>query len=510
MFKYSISTLLLLSSFFLYAQDLTTTSSNLEADYLDQSHVEYAFEGGYEGYQNYIKEKIEFPKISYQDQIEGLLLFYFTVDSEKNKVEVTFLTKLDDRIEDNVRAAFEGSASKWKFAEPGKHTFYQPIVYSLLPYYSDNLEGDLPELPNALPLKFLQVFVKIKSKRIPKDFDIKNATDDEISEKAKTMYVRTQAAYDKALASENYQVAYTLLNKLIRYNPLEKQFLYKRIELEKKVEVREFQAYDAMLLNDFMATYEKLDSYESVGASLGSSPVVPYEYEKMDYDLAYEDSYLGGYRAFMQDMARMFMFPNLSYIQKEEGVALLEVKSDESGNINASYLTNFDNPLQKGLENALKIMSLNWKVANEPVHFIQPFYFSQSETIAMDFAKTMRSFHLQSDSLFITPLEYSGMASAPMMDMVFNQDELSEDEKRKNATYRSYMSSKKEFDKYMRLENTKKAAKALHEMIKLNPYDIELIKTRLSLDDKKSKSKFKAYDLRLLEVLNQLESEKSN
>lgn len=502
--KYLYTAILFVNSFFLYSQELTGSKENVGIEFLDQTQLEYAFEGGYEGYQKFIKDNIEFPKNSYKDQIEGLLLFYFTVDTQQGKVDVTFLTKLDQRIEENVKTAFENSINKWTFSEQGKYTFYQPIVYSLLPYYADNLEGNLPEIPGALPSKFLQVFVIIKSKRIPEGFDIADATDDQISEKAKTMYVRTQAAYEKALASENYQVAYTLLNKLIRYNPMEKNYLLKRIELEKKVEIREYQSYDAMLLSDFMATYEKLDSYENVGPSLGSSAVIkiPFDPKSKKVEIHYDHTYMGGFNAFYSDLMTIFFQNTYDIIRKSEGFAFYEMKSDQNGQIRIRILTHLGDQMGDILFNYMSYINDKWLVVDKPYYRIQPIIYSQEDRISQTLINTLDDYKILNDSVFLDPIEFSFSEVGILDPITFKADS----SYLTSGAFARYQEARALFDELSNKGKTKQAMRALTELINRNPFNEEYIRLRLNESDKKTKERFTQYDEVWLEVLNSIKA----
>lgn len=502
MSKYLITTILFVNSIFMYAQTYTNGQAGKPVEYLDQTHLDYAFEGGYEGYQDFIKANIEFPKNSYQDQIEGLLLFYITIDTKKNKVEVTFLTKLDQRIEENVRSTFENSFSKWNFTEPGRYTFYQPIVYSLLPFYADNLEGDLPEVPAALPNKFLQLFIIIKSKRIPKDFDINNATDEQISERARTMYVRTQAAYEKALAAQKNEVAYALLTKLIRYNPLEKKYLFKRIELEKALEIRDYQAYDAMLLNDFMVTYENIDSYENIGPSLSSSvPLkIPFDPTSTKPEIHYDHTYSGGFTAFYNDLITILFQNTYDIIRNSEGFAFYEMKTDENGQIQIRILTHLGTQMGDILYNYMTYINGKWLQVEEPYYRIQPIIYSKEDRISQTLVNTLEEYKILKNPIFLDPIEFSFSEIGLIEPIAFKEETFHE----ASGSIERYHEAQELFDQMNSKGKNKQAMRALTELINRNPFNEKLIQMRLESNDKKTKERFGPYDQIWLETLQSL------
>ena len=474
-----------------------------QTDYVNHDFIDLTFEGGMGGYMDYFEQNLDFPKNSYLDQIEGLLLFSFTVDTEKQDIDITFYTKLDERIEASVRETVQGSRSKWTIRTPGKYTVYQPIIFSLLPYYPETLEGDLPPLPNALPKKYLQLFVLIKSRRVPPTMDANfdNNTGAEATDKQKTMYVRTQKAYEKSLEAGRNETAYQLLNKLIRYHPLRKDYLMKRIELEKALEVNDYQVYDAMLLNDFVATWKPLSSYENARAGYygeGGEPGPAFENVNI---VILKEAYEGGYLEFLKDFARFYQLPSVQYIIKESGVLLLEMKSDSEGQINARLLTTFDGPASKGLENALKIMSGKWKQVEEPYHKIWPLYFSAQLKISEELAPLLEGYGTLKSNLFLEPMEMSGLGMQTVLKNETVPEAKLESLKQSSKLYKNYVAALKAYESELEKGKLRKAGEALSEAIKLNPFSIELIQKRLAINDKKIQARYGKYDDLLLEIL---------
>ena len=468
-----------------------------QSGFATKAEIENYYDGGNEAFITFFKDNLDYPKTSYEDQIEGLLLFSFTIHTKKN-IDVTFYTKLDRLIEEEVEGTIISSLPNWQLPDDKAYTFYQPIVFSLLPYYPETLEGNIPELPAALPLKFLQLFVTIKSKRIPENLDITKTPEEEVTERMRTMYVRTLEAYSKAKAAGNNETAYALLNKIIRYNPLEKQFLFDRIALEKALQVNDYQAYDARLLKDFVEAYQPLSSYETSGPSLGSSPYISRA--NNSYEQVYEEIYKSGFRGFIGDLVTIFQLPAYQEIRRTEGVMLIDLKTDEHGLVMAKPLTYFDTPIQQKLQNALNFMSLNWKGMEEPFHRIQPIYFGQEEAISYSLAEILPDYAIQKDSLFLTPLEFSGMSVTTVYDINFTNVEADEARKKNSTAYQRYLEAKGLYDDLSAKGKSKKALRALNEMIYRNPFNTELIELRLSMDVK-GKEPFEPYDLALLEVL---------
>ena len=474
-------------------------------DHVTTEFIDLTFEGGNAGYMDFFEKNLDYPKVSYQDQIEGLMLFSFTIDTESPTIKFQFYTKLDERIEVSIKKTVQASRSKWTIQTPGKYTVFQPIIFSLLPYYAETLEGDLPPIPQALPDKYQQLFVFIKSKRIPEGYSLETASEVEASEKAKTMYMRTLEAYEKSLAAERFDNAYQLLNKLIRYNPLKKDYLMKRIELEKKLEVNDYQVYDAMLLNDFVATMTPMDSYDTHKAYYDGPGGEEVEIDNNKTWIIMEDIYEGGHRAFLRHFAQYYQLPSIQHIIKTDGVLLVEIKSDDSGQIDAHLLNTFGSPASKGLENALKIMSRNWKTTEEPFHKILPYYISPRESISQSLALILDEFRVMENDLFLEPWKVSGLYAGNTFgepDEVANIDK--EALKQESVLWADYANALSEYEAQMKKGKAKKAAQALNTALQLNPFSIDLLEKRLAIDDNKIKAKFAKHDQAMLALLKSL------
>ena len=475
-------------------------------DHATKEFIELTFEGGNVGYMDYFEANLDFPKISYQDGIEGLLLFSFTIDTEKAAMDFTFFTKLDENIEASVKRTVQSTRSKWTIQTPGKYTVYQPIVFSQLPYYPQTLEGDLPPLPQALPPKYLQLFVLIKSKRIPENFDLEDTGSGNPSDKEKTVFVRAEQYYEKYLEAGNNERAYRMLNRLIRYQPLKKEYLMKRIELEKALGVNEFQVYDAMLLNDFVATMKPMDSYESTraafaGDAYGDEPDQPGDYR------VFQGLYKGGLTRFLGDLALYYALPSIQYVSRSSGVLLIEIKSNAEGQLEASLLTNYDSPVSRGLKNALKVMSFNWHEPDSAIHKIFPIFLGSGEPMAQGIAQVLDDYQLLKHDLFFTPYEMYGMASEMAeMDLTITEEQRT-NILQNSMLYARYQDHLADYNAYLLAEKPKKAGQSISRAIELNPFSIVLLKKRLAIDDKKTQQKFSSYDKRLIAILESIQKQ---
>ncbi|WP_422355863.1 hypothetical protein [Roseivirga pacifica] len=476
-----ISTLTLcLVSYTLSAQ----TEWFVEEDFLNKEFINQTFEGGNDGYISFFKEHLSFPETSYKDQIEGLLLFSFTVDTQREEVDVIFYTKLDKHIEAQVNQTIQASRNKWSFGREGKYTFYQPIVYSLLPYYPHTLEGNLPELPAALPLKYLQLFVLVKSKRIPEGLDVNETNETIASERQKTVYTRTEAAFHKAFEAGRNEIAYQLLNKLIRYNPLNRELLLKRISLEKQIEVNDYQAYDARLLEDFVDTYTPPKGTGNSSAGFKSAASINTLTEgKSAINIVLDSLYKGGYSAYVTDFATLFQLPAINYIAQTNGVMLIEIKSNINGVIDAQLLTPFDSPVGEAMETFLKYAFLKWKKTTTPLHKVQPVFISKDEFLHKSLRALIPDYHLLSAPIFLQPTEVTGFMTAPIYDNDIPKLDKNQQQElmASSPLYAEYLAATQGLSKQLEKGKDKKILKALNRVIQLNPFNIELIKKRVEV-----------------------------
>ncbi|MCE7992646.1 MAG: hypothetical protein HEP71_11730 [Roseivirga sp.] len=477
------------------AQSNVQSGSQLNEDYINVS-----FQGGYDAYVKFFQDNLVFPKTSYKSQVEGLMLFYFDITPEKEAIDVTFLTLLDEHIEEEIRKTVQLSRSLWKLPAKSTYRFYQPIVYSLLPFYPDVVEGDLPELPGALPDKFLQMLVFIKSRRLTPDFDLAER-DTSLSKGAnEDVYVKAKAQYERMQELKKPEYAHDALSEMIRFNPLEKDFLLARINLEKELGRNKYQAYDAQLLTDFVDGAEKPDSFETRGASFADDGTGDNIID-MSFNV-YDTIYNGGQSRFTNDFMLYYQLPSIQYISKSSGVLLVELKSNEEGQIETQLLTSFSSPASKGLENALRVMALNWKGMQKPFHKVLPVFFGSRESVSTGMARFMPDYRLLKNDRYMRPLEISGLK----MQTVYKEDmEVSEDKAVEamgmSLLYQEYEEALSAYESWLSEGKLKKAGQALSEAIALNPFNTELIKKRMAITDKKIQAKYGSYDRKLLAFL---------
>lgn len=329
--------------------------------YLDKNFIENNFEGGYEGYTAYFESALTFPEKSYKNKIEGLMLFYFVINPSALEAEVTFLTYLDQYIEDNIKAAVQGSRKLWKMKSNEDFRFYQPIVYSLLPYYPHTLDGDLPELPVALPLKFLQMFALVKSKRINADFDFEKQDSSKVKPSDKETYTKALAVFNSMIERGKPEYAYDALNEAIRYNPLKKEFLIRRIEIENQLRLNRYQTYDAKLLDDFVANRVDADYEPDRGINFGN---LGYRGLEIPNE-ASSEVLKNGVAAYVQILNATIQYPVSSIKDKMEGAAIVEIKVNTDGTVKSKFLTRLNDEMEAILKNVVTATANQWVIKSE-------------------------------------------------------------------------------------------------------------------------------------------------
>lgn len=484
-----------------FSAEMRAQSTVQSGSQLNEDYVNVSFQGGYDAYVKFFQDNLIFPKTSYKSQVEGLMLFYFEITPEKEAIDITFLTLLDEYIEEEIRKTIQQSRPLWKLPAGSTYRFYQPIVYSLLPFYPDVVEGDIPELPGALPDKFLQMLVFIKSRRLTPDFDLAERDTSNRKGANEDVYVKAEAQYEKMQELKKPRYAYDALNEMIRFNPLEKDFLLARINLEKELGLNKYQAYDAQLLTDFVDGAEKPDSFETRSASFTDDGTAT-DYAIGNAFSVFDTIYNGGQSRFLNEFALYYQLPSIQYISKSSGVLLIEIKSNGEGQIETQLLTSFGSPASKGLENALKVLALNWKVTREPFHKVLPLFYGSRESVSVGMGTFMPDYQLLKNDRYMRPLEISGLS----IRTVFKEDMEVSEEKAIEAMgmsllYQEYEEALSAYESWLSEGKLKKAGQALSDAIALNPFNAELIEKRMAIADKKIQAKYGSYDRKLLAFL---------
>ena len=454
----------------------TLLSQNLAAqfieeekgDYLDSKFVDEHFEGGHQAYVKFFQDSLVFPRQSYKAQREGLLLFYFEVTPGKQEIDLTFLTHLDDYIEKEVRQTVNKTRGLWKLSGPGPYRFYQPIVYSLLPYYPDVVEGGIPLLPGELPSKFLQMLAFIKSRRLTPDYDIGKVVDkNNVRESDKKVYLRAYKQYTKMTELEELDAAYDALNVLIRFNPFNRNFLLDRIALEKKMGLRKYQAYDARLLQDFV---DEL------------TPVTP-----VDPDENLFTRFIGGKDAYYNYINEHIRYPEYSIQMKSQGVVMVSYSVAPDGSHKVNFLTTLDSQIEAHLKEILSSLEVSWKATGTDYVVYQPFYFSLKEPYHEQFYQWGMGFPQSFADPILEPV---------IVNMGIDDEGL--------GALQVYMDNLDLYEQAISKNKVKKIGAPLNELIKIDPFNAEFIEKRIELANRGGDRRFLNQDYAWLNTLKAL------
>jgi hypothetical protein len=474
--------------------------------YLDKQFIENNFDGGYEGYTSYFEKALTFPDKSYKNKVEGLMLFYFVINPSTSKVEVTFLTYLDQYIENNIKEAVQGSRKLWKMKSNENFRFYQPIVYSLLPYYPYTLDGDLPELPVALPLKFLQMFALVKSKRINADFDFEKQDSSKVKPSDKDTYTKALAVFNSMMERGKPEYAYDALNEAIRYNPLKKEFLIKRIEIESQLRLNRYQTYDVGLLDDFVANRVDADYEPDKGVNFGNLGF-------NDLEIPNETSsevLKNGMGAYIEILNSTIKYPVNSIKERMEGAVIIEIMVNPDATVESKFLTRLNDEIEAVLKNVVMATTNQWVVKSEAYSVYQTIFFSLDNSIDRSLSKNLEGYPKKFNFPWLKPRSIRVFAQ-PDFGGLMPSVGVSTDEFPPNMVLPTDDIRIKDYEKlfaqYTKQKEKAKDAKAyekLSELIRYNPFNSVLILERMDLEAKLGLKEFKAYDEALIGALKRL------
>lgn len=429
--------------------------------FLNKDFVEENFEGGYSGYVNFFESKLTYPQKSFKNKIEGLNLFYFEVNPAKKEINVTFLTLLDKDIEKNIYAAIQASRNLWTMKSGGPFRIYQTAVYSKMPYYPQTFIGELPELPGDLPIKFQQPIVKVRGNQI----------DQAVTASQKNEYVELLKLYENRMQKKTYRAAYDALCELIRYNPLNKDFLMERIKLEQSLRVNKYQQYDVKLLSDFVdkGNYTTQKSF------------------KPTYDNAMDSIYSDGKIGFLSYIQNNIDFPGLSIENKIQGAVIIAISGSKKDGVKFEFLTHLDNEIETMLTALLVERKDSWGIFDEPYTFYQPVLFSLNQSYPDQFKGQIDDFSMDFEEPFLEPAFITMDQNPP--------------NSKENQHLLAYNKSKEKVESNMKKGKSKKVVKDLNLMLQYNPFDSALLELRIAVEAELGKPLYTSNDLRILEAL---------
>ena len=478
----------------LFSQAQTKVDVVIENDDAKTAFIEENFNGGFNGYIKFFQEKLRYPSKSYEAQLEGLLLINYTINKAKGSAKVQFLTLLDKDIEKQVRSVIKASLPFWNIKDNKDHKFYQPIVYSLLPYYGDELKGDIPEIPLDLPTKFLEPLILIQSDRNTQKVAMASLSKVDVDDPKKTFYFGLQEAYDRFKKKGDKLSAYRVLTQIIKYNPLDKDYLIDRIKLEVARSTNRYQVYDSDLLTDFVDSQDnryKGRITESNKNNVSASKAV----EKN----LISDNYEGGLEGFEFDFLRKVAYPVSSQALGTQGVSLLKFSIPPQGAAKATLLTKLDAEIDKSITDAAEF-TYSWERRDSTYHEYMAFFFSKEGSfvkLLTDEAEAYQQLKESKKDLMI--VEHIGN-NDPQTSSIKNTT----DGALAEAAYSEYLAAKASYEKLSVKGKAKKIFPVLTQLIRFNPFDKALIEERIKFARPAKKDEFLESDKALLAALDEI------
>ncbi|WP_422355864.1 hypothetical protein [Roseivirga pacifica] len=434
--------------------------------------IDKHFEGGTQGLNTILKNSIDYPKPSLDNQIEGVAIIQFNVDSNGH-ASSKFLTKLDDNIEKDLVEAIDQLMPRWKNTGQA-YSFHLSVLYGITPQKKLQLNDQVLNYSQSID-RFSSAgkveIVGIESQNIllPNLTELKERIADNIT------------------ANELLK-AYENLNQLIRYTPLDTILLQTRSFLEKELGKSEYTKYDEGLL---AALSNKKSLYQSQVDSL----------------------YVGGSSSYYPTLKASITYPKESSKNDIYGVLLYAITVDNKANVSAKLLTKLDQHTEQEAIKAISLASQNWIAKPQTYTLYQPIIFAPAgfntseqpyshifenpsvlSPILITKAQTTYT-RVEKQSLgYSTVPPGQGIPTGKPRPM-----SLPPTSKPEKINTEKLI---KTYEKALKKEKWEKAYQVLNEAIRLNPFNKEYILKRNQLESQLGLSDYKAYDLAWFKALN--------
>ncbi|MFT6138388.1 MAG: hypothetical protein ACJAS3_000985 [Roseivirga sp.] len=161
-----------------------------------------------------------------------------------------------------------------------------------------------------------------------------------------------------------------MLKEGIRYNPLNKEFLIKRIEIENQLRLNRYQTYEVQLLDYFVANRVDED-YESDRVfnfgNVGSNTLeIPDETSTSVFKF--------GVGAYLEILNFTIQYPVKSFNDKMEGAAIIEIKVNLDGTVESKFLTRLNDEIGAILKNVVTATTNQWIKKSEAYSVYQTIF----------------------------------------------------------------------------------------------------------------------------------------
>ena len=155
----------------------------------------------------------------------------------------------------------------------------------------------------------------------------------DVNDPKKSFYFGLQEAYDRFKKKGDKLSSSRVLTQIIKYNPLDKDYLIDRIKLEVARGVNRYQTYDVALLKDFVDT----DDNRYKGRITESSKSDQSRFKAAAKKTLIADYYVGGMEGFSYDFLRKINYPSASQALGTQGVSF-----PPTGSATATLLTSLE------------------------------------------------------------------------------------------------------------------------------------------------------------------------
>lgn len=185
------------------------------------------FEGGSIGFYKYIANNFLLPLEAIENEIVGIVLLEFKIDSDGVPVDFVFHNKVHPGLDKMVQQIVEKTSGRWKGASQDQSL--------ILPMW---LEGCIvKDQPADVPDHFLPLM---------------KVTGGKACKVAPLSFAQMEEEINKSIGNNDYVKAIKMLNLLVMRNPMDKKIREKRIALAKQMDDNELLALDRTFIERFL------------------------------------------------------------------------------------------------------------------------------------------------------------------------------------------------------------------------------------------------------------------
>ena len=239
--------------------------------------------------------------------------------------------------------------------------------------------------------------------------------------------------------------------------------------------------------------------------------------------------YLSGSKGYNEDIVKNMSFPRNSVEAGIEGLLIIEISVNENAEVSARFMTKLDDEIQNDVTNYLILTSSKWMYKGEPYKLYLPISYGQGSYDLRQIAGEVDGFPKHFKSPFLTATTWNIIRTRTervkinvdpsdprtpeeiakdRFDQMRREGKLGIQSKTQatfdGATMKAYINEKEKLEKFLSKENFKKAYQSVSQLIRYNPFDIQLIQQRVRLEKELGKDEYRKYDVPWISVLMEL------